>query len=107
MDATRLGAWRLTSLDGCRGARWRCAPRSASTTPRWSGCSGWRAASSDLVQLLVVDGLELRHLQLPDHRGQLEEGDLAHLLAEQRAADGRRHGDLPFLELQRVAEDQV
>ena len=52
-------------------------------------------------------GLELDDLQLAHHRRQPEVRDLAHRFAEQRASDRRRHRDVTFLELDRVAEHQI
>src|SRR4051812_45807984 len=75
----------------------RCSTRS---------CSRGSNDSSGLL-FLIVNGLQLHDLQLPHHRRQLEKGDLALRLAEQCASDGGRHGDLTFVELEGVTEDEV
>src|SRR3954463_13224891 len=82
--------------------------RSRRTTRRASASS----ASSPMVRLQVVrpqivDRLELGDLQLARERGKLEVRDLPDRLAEQRAADGRGHRDVPLLEVHGVAEDEV
>src|SRR6185369_12078504 len=108
MDGRRRDASRPWWGDGCGGAEWRWTTRSRRTTRRASGSSASSPSRRlQVVRLQIVDRLELGHLQLPRERGKLEVRDLADRLAEQCAANGRRHRDVPLLEVHGVAEDEV
>src|SRR5918999_749423 len=55
----------------------------------------------------VVDRPELDDLELPHAGGELQMGDLADGLVKERAADRGSHRDVPLLELDGVAEDEM
>ena len=54
-----------------------------------------------------MDRDELHDLQVALPGRQLEQHEFSELLAEERTADRRRHGHLPFVEVLGVAEDEV
>src|SRR3954467_11356300 len=61
----------------------------------------------DVSAARVVDRAEVDDFELTRHRRELEIRRLADRLPEQRAADGRARGAVPFLDLQRGAKHQV
>src|SRR5688500_17060115 len=55
----------------------------------------------------LVNGGQIGDVELPRHGRQLEQDDGTDTLADERAANGRGHADVAFLELDRIAEDQM